>query len=203
MQMKSKDITGILNKIIIISGISSCLSLILLLYKNGMSLENSTYLTICDINLFIMTILIIMQVVYYLIWLYHFHSDVTALFPDYPISSNKALARVLIPYYNIWGFWNIYSTYAKLLQSSGKKTFNDGRIIVFLLPFFYPLFVITKISSRIVYSRGLTHALPDAALFKIELIYIIMSIAMYIIWFYMQEIMYESLIALTKNNTKN
>lgn len=55
-------------------------------------------------------------------WVYQYHRELARLFPGYVISPGGAIARVLIPIYHYWGFWNVWDTAQKHFDSSGART---------------------------------------------------------------------------------
>ena len=55
------------------------------------------------------TIITVIQTIVFLVWVYRFHRDLRHLHPDYPISPAQAVCRAILPVYQIWGFWTIFS----------------------------------------------------------------------------------------------
>ena len=61
----------------------------------------------------------IISVILFLIWLHRLHADLKNLFQEYPITPGGAVARFLIPVYNIWGMANVLSTFADKFRPEG------------------------------------------------------------------------------------
>lgn len=61
-----------------------------------------------------------------LLWVYWLHSDLGALFEEYPIASGEALGRLLFPIVNIWGVWNVFATLADRLKREGSALAHLG-----------------------------------------------------------------------------
>ncbi|UFT99101.1 hypothetical protein KO561_18265 [Radiobacillus kanasensis] len=113
----------------------------------------STYLFVYEQDFFLEHMLVIdrftvvlqlgvnlISIVLYLIWIYKVHNDLNKLDFQYPITSGGALARIMIPFYNFWGLWNIYSVMSKQLK---KRTLTNelGKQLGVYLPFYFILLV--------------------------------------------------------------
>jgi hypothetical protein len=95
---------------------------------------------------YIMIAAIVLFVALYSIWLYGFHRDLQTFDDSYPISGAWAVQRFLIPFYNIWGIWSIYSTYRyRLMGSPAPKLQSLGCQLRALLVSFYIILVMTRI----------------------------------------------------------
>ncbi len=46
-------------------------------------------------------------------WIYYVHKDLQGFFEDYPISPGGAVARILVPLYNVYGMWDLFSTMSR------------------------------------------------------------------------------------------
>lgn len=53
----------------------------------------------------------------FVVWVCVLHSDLRRLKPDYPLSPWGALAAMLIPLYNLWGFWAMWQAAADFLPA--------------------------------------------------------------------------------------
>jgi hypothetical protein len=54
-------------------------------------------------------------------WLWHLHIDLAELYPPYPISSDGALVRYLVPVAHYYGMWSIFKTLARTLLNDGLE----------------------------------------------------------------------------------
>jgi hypothetical protein len=81
----------------------------------------------------------------FLVWTYKVHCDLKAILGDYPISPGGAIARVLIPVYNLWGYWNLWKTAGEYLPVR-----PNGRAIEEVLPWFYGAFLLGRALGRAV-----------------------------------------------------
>lgn len=100
---------------------------------------------------------LILSIIFYLIWLFRVHKDIHTLDGGYSISPGGALARVLIPFYNIWGLWNVYSTMAEQFKKS-ITTFGLGTKLRKYLPFYFVLYWVSETLNRYLTLYGLDGA---------------------------------------------
>ena len=63
----------------------------------------------------------ITQIIVFLCWIARVHSDLIFSFPDYPITPGKAVARLLVPVYHVWGVWSVFSTMAMRLKDDETR----------------------------------------------------------------------------------
>lgn len=92
-------------------------------------------------------ILWIITLFIYLIWIYKVHKDLRKLNPEYPIKPGGALARVLIPIYNLYGMWNVFSTMVDFFKNHAM-TESYAKSLKTLIPFYYILFFVTGTLQR-------------------------------------------------------
>jgi hypothetical protein len=55
------------------------------------------------VRLFVPLIPGLAAVIAFCVWIYFFHADCQRLFPDFPLTPGRALARFIVPGYNLWG----------------------------------------------------------------------------------------------------
>jgi hypothetical protein len=91
--------------------------------------------------------------VVYLIWMYRVHKDLGGLYPGYKISPGKAVAQLIIPVYNIYGIWNVYTTLSNSLSLESGKMSEHGRFLRTCLILFYA----GNILAFVFYIPGRTH----------------------------------------------
>ncbi len=82
-------------------------------------------------------------IVIYLVWLYKVHNDLREMNSSYPITPGGALRRVMIPFYNLYGLWNVYSTMATYFKESGS-THEAGKKLAIYTPIYYFLYIVTS-----------------------------------------------------------
>ncbi|RSD29530.1 DUF4328 domain-containing protein [Mesobacillus subterraneus] len=102
-------------------------------------------------SLFFTLILIILYILY-LVWLFKVHKDLRKLNPEYPTTPGGALARVIIPFYNLYGMWNVYSRMAGYFEEK-QATEKFGNKLSRYIPFYYFLFFISNGLNQYI-SRG-------------------------------------------------
>lgn len=73
-------------------------------------------------------------------WLYHLHKDLHQYYGSYPITSWKAVIRLIVPIYNIWGIWNTLMTIARHFKVEGGRLRRHGLFLQRLVPVMYGLF---------------------------------------------------------------
>lgn len=83
----------------------------------------------------------------YLVWIYKIHIDLNQLSIQYPISPSGAIFRIIIPLYNLWGMWNVYSTMAKHLETRFLTNFLAQRLSMYV-PIFYITFIVSRVLDR-------------------------------------------------------
>lgn len=93
---------------------------------------------------FIYGINVLTYSIIFLVWLYKVHKDLHDLCPPYPISPGGALARVLIPFYNLYGMWNVFSTMAKEFKNHLSLQETGARLAKYI-PYYYLLYLVTTI----------------------------------------------------------
>lgn len=140
-------------------------------------------------------VMVILETVFYCIWLYKFHTDLKTIYPGYQISGGGALARFLIPIYNVWGFWNIHSTYADKLKSTAGY-YDLGTKLHSLTPILYALVMVSRVLGRMVLKGSFTEHLSRTNIFTIEIISSIIDISLFIILLSVLKIMHQSLFSL-------
>ncbi len=100
---------------------------------------------IYDVSVSLVTGLnVIIYSIIYLFWLYKVHNDLQDLEKSYPIKPGGALARVLIPFYNLYGLWNVYSTMSDHFRENSIVSKNGTRLAKYL-PIYYILYLVTTI----------------------------------------------------------
>lgn len=90
----------------------------------------------------------------FIIWIHRIHADLKNLFTDYPITPGGALARFLIPFYNIWGIWNTLSTFAEWFNKEGGDLISLSNKLKSLIPFLYAFTFISRGLDRILFRQA-------------------------------------------------
>ncbi|SHM76738.1 hypothetical protein [Gracilibacillus kekensis] len=143
MKLNSKSIGKILSVflwgVIILNGVGLINTYLFAFHYN-------IYLNIMTFDHFINIFLgvsFLILVILYLIWLYKIHIDLNHFSIQYPISPLAAVLRVIIPIYNLWGMWNVYSTMAKQLDLRFDTNTLANQLRLFI-PFYYFLNIISR-----------------------------------------------------------
>jgi hypothetical protein len=82
------------------------------------------------------TLLLIISFVVFLVWIFRVHEDLGRLFPGYEISPHGALARVAIPFYNLYGIADVFLDISRTLVPGLKwwvVIFYGCYVVSFLL----------------------------------------------------------------------
>jgi hypothetical protein len=98
---------------------------------------------------------IILLLILYCVWVFAFHGELARIDPSYLVKPGGAIARILIPGYNLWGIWNIHGSYGRWLQGDldeGRKA--SGSLILRLLPLFYACLIVGQVFDRIAARSG-------------------------------------------------
>ncbi|MGD7023732.1 hypothetical protein ACQCVK_14115 [Rossellomorea vietnamensis] len=92
----------------------------------------------------VLSLIVMIYTIIYLVWLYRVHNYLQYLDSSYPITPGGALARVMIPLYNLYGIWNVYSTMANHFKKKPSIREFGVRLARFV-PVYYLLFLTTAI----------------------------------------------------------
>lgn len=92
-----------------------------------------------------------------LVWLHRLHAKLKVLFSGYPISPWGAIARFLIPFYSLWGIWNLFTTLTKTLKSQNGELVSFGSSLQKLLPWLYVALIVSNVldqAYRVLFQEG-------------------------------------------------
>ena len=107
-------------------------------------------LIVFDQAISILSIIIwILLIVFYLIWIYQVHVDFRRLAPCYKIKPGGALLRIMVPFYNLYGMWNVYSTMGDYFKKHSALK-HIGIKIIQLTPIYYFLYWGTTLMDRLI-----------------------------------------------------
>ncbi|SDJ08998.1 hypothetical protein [Salimicrobium halophilum] len=143
MTLKSRNIGNILTKFLWVD-IGFIALLMVNIVIGSMVGLGETFLTYDGIIAHISGAIVIVYRIIYLYWLYNVHSELREMDETYPITPGGALARVLIPIYNFYGLWNIYSTMAKYFKKETSEN-EIGKKLADYTPVYYILLLGTSI----------------------------------------------------------
>ncbi|MCA0987330.1 hypothetical protein [Guptibacillus algicola] len=85
---------------------------------------------------------VLIYTIIYLVWLHKVHNDLREMDSSYPITPGGALARVMVPFYNLYGLWNVYATMATHFKESASSH-EAGKKLAIYTPIYYFLYLIT------------------------------------------------------------
>ncbi|HYP26392.1 MAG TPA: DUF4328 domain-containing protein [Blastocatellia bacterium] len=151
-----------------------------------------TQLAILDaVNVLIQALITVITIILFLVWMYQLHADLKVLFNPYPVSSGEAMAQLIIPFYNLWGIWNVFATLADRLKSKGGQLAGAGSALRFWLPLLYVAGIASRILNRIVLNQSLMDAEQGASTTLI-LVTVGVDLFLSIIWLQMARIIVEA-----------
>ncbi|MGD8192499.1 hypothetical protein ACQCN2_21220 [Brevibacillus ginsengisoli] len=138
METKSERIGKFLFLLLIVGAICSCLSLIGSVIAVWDELFYFDYVGWIDASLGVFNFVLgWLTVILFLFWIYHVHKDFRQIAWNYPVTPGDALARIIVPLYNLIGLWTVYSDMAKFLTKMDDKTKMYGKRLLNLIPFYY------------------------------------------------------------------
>jgi hypothetical protein len=88
-------------------------------------------------------------VVITLVWLHRLHASLRTTFSEYPIQPWGAVARFIIPFYSLWGIWNIFATLANRLDSQQGDLVHFGTSLRRWLLWFYLSMISSNLLNQI------------------------------------------------------
>ncbi|MEN2766972.1 hypothetical protein [Ornithinibacillus xuwenensis] len=88
------------------------------------------------------------SLILYFIWIFQVHADIQKITPYYDIKPGGALLRIFIPFYNLYGLWNIYSTMGNYFICYSKLE-KLGKQLLRLIPVYYFLYFGSGILQRL------------------------------------------------------
>ncbi|MDX8044729.1 hypothetical protein SH601_01910 [Gracilibacillus sp. S3-1-1] len=137
----------------------------------------------------------VISAITYLIWIFKVHRDLRNFHSNYPITSGGALARILIPIYNIFGLWNVFSTIGNYLRER-TNTAKHANIILTLIPYYYILYWLTNILNRLISNEQVIniHVIMSS--------YVLDTVLM-VVYLYMTKYIFESLQIINNETTSN
>ncbi|WP_270181178.1 hypothetical protein [Alkalihalobacillus sp. CinArs1] len=143
MNLRSKKLGSVLTKFLWVDIVLSTILLINIFIVRTIGVSES-FLYYDSAVTVILSINFLTCIVLYLVWLYKVHNDLREMNASYPITPGGALARVMIPIYNLYGLWNVYATMAKYFKES-SPAFEAGKKLAIYTPIYYFLYVITSV----------------------------------------------------------
>ncbi|MCP3032301.1 hypothetical protein LF817_13215 [Halobacillus sp. A1] len=145
MELRSKRLGNVLTKFL-----WADIGLTILLMVNIVIVRvagaGEAFLTYDIIVSVVVSVNVVIYTIMYLFWLFKVHKDLQALDEFYPITPGGAIARVLIPIYNIYGLWNVYSTMADYFKKNSSVHTIGSRLALYI-PIYYFLMIATTVLS--------------------------------------------------------
>ncbi|HZG17193.1 MAG TPA: DUF4328 domain-containing protein [Candidatus Bathyarchaeia archaeon] len=110
------------------------------------------YVETLDIGFSILSIFfLIVTFVLFFIWIFRVHRDFKQISDSYPVTPGAALARILIPIYNLIGLWTIYRDMAHfLIERESKELRRQGWKLKSMIPYYYFPFLLSNVLNRII-----------------------------------------------------
>lgn len=79
----------------------------------------------------------VITTILFLGWIFLVHKEYNEISPNYPITPGGALCRILIPFYNIFGLWTVYSNMSRFLIHLDSSTVRHAVRLRTFIPFYY------------------------------------------------------------------
>lgn len=106
-------------------------------------------------------IIVLVSLIVFFIWLHRIHADLKNLFNSYPVTPAGAVAKFLIPIYNIWGIFNVLSTFADRFKPEGGDLTSLGEKVRSAIGLLYALTFGSNTIARFVFNEIRKN--PDSA----------------------------------------
>jgi hypothetical protein len=130
-------------------------------------------------------------IIFYSIWIYAFHKELKEIDSSYDVQPGQALARLLIPGYNIWGIWKIHSMYARWLRSDlDQNRMAQGSRMMQILRLCYISLIGGYILGRFANIKGIGNELSGL----LDILGSLMYVAEFILWLQMIKIMQGTIV---------
>ncbi|MFC1834515.1 hypothetical protein ACFL2Q_07250 [Thermodesulfobacteriota bacterium] len=93
-------------------------------------------------------LLMLVEIIFFIIWAYKVAEDMPRFAYEFPITPGGALARILIPFYNLWGIGNLFNTIGKQIEQWGihhrvPEVRDNGASVQKWVIYFYIALVVT------------------------------------------------------------
>lgn len=141
MQLRSKRLGSVLTKFLWADIVLTSILMINLVIAQVVGVGDS-FINYDAIVALLLGVNLLIYTVIYLVWLHKVHNDLREMDSSYPITPGGALARVLIPFYNLYGLWNVYSTMSTHFKESASSH-EAGKKLAIYTPIYYFLYLIT------------------------------------------------------------
>ncbi|WP_079477614.1 hypothetical protein [Halobacillus salinus] len=153
MELRSKQLGSVLKKFLWLDiGLTVLLAInIIIVPFVGMEEGFLSYDSILSI---ILSIVVFTYSIIFLFWIYKVHKDLQDLYNAYPTTPGGALAKVLIPFYNLYGLWDIYARMATLFKQK-SSTEDAGNRLAAYVPFYYVLYFATTVFNAYLAGQAL------------------------------------------------
>lgn len=148
MDLTNQSIGNVLRTFLIIAMVTSGINIVTTFFYAYLYYEVYVEIASLDQVVVIADILIwYIACIIFLIWIFKVHADLRKINPEYRISPGGSLARILIPFYNIYGYWSVFSTMADYFKEQSNIK-NIGNRLALMIPFFYILLLGTQLLNR-------------------------------------------------------
>ena len=148
MDLTNQSIGNVFRTFLIIAMVTSGINIVTTFFYAYLYYEVYVEIASLDQVVVIADILIwYIACIIFLIWIFKVHADLRKINPEYRISPGGSLARILIPFYNIYGYWSVFSTMADYFKEQSNIK-NIGNRLALMIPFFYILLLGTQLLNR-------------------------------------------------------
>ena len=135
--------------------------------------------------------MIIAASILFLVWMYQVHVDLKALFKTYRLSKWAAIAGLAIPFYNLWGTWDVFSTLADKLKLQGGQLAEAGSALRFWLPVLYVVTFGVRFLDRLATMPSRLNTSADFSTFALADLGL--SVFLWVIWLSMTHVIRRAL----------
>jgi len=118
----------------------------------------------------------------FFIWIFRVHRDFKQISNSYPVSPRAALARILIPIYNLVGLWTLYRDMAHfLIERESKELRSQGWKLKSMIPYYYFPFLLSNVLNRIIIRSDERLAILEIVSFGVDIFLNMMYIRMVVL----------------------
>jgi len=96
----------------------------------------------------------IVTIIVFSVWIYRAHEELAVYYPGYPVKPVQSVVRLLIPFYSIWGFWNVFMNIIRRFRK------DDDRMREIAQKLYVP-FIVSFIMNIVGYMSLLKYLLPS------------------------------------------
>ena len=139
-------------------------------------------------------VLTVLFLIFYTIWIFKFHKNMQTIDSWYDVSPGGAIARFWIPIYNLYGLWNIHSTYSNQLKKQKDQLKEQGELFSRLYPVLYILYYISRGLGKFILKNSFRQYVDEKTEITISIIASVVDIILFLVWLKVVKIMNDTLV---------